>query len=79
MMTVVKTVLQMNFRRNDGKNFALKLVDPREDITAADVQEVMELVQNLGFFVQLQDGGRMKDAKTIQTTTNDFDIIVVEG
>lgn len=77
-MSNVKTVLQMNFTTGEGRNFALKLADPREDLTAAEVQEVMELIESLNFFEKLANG-RMKDAKTIQTTTSDFDIIVVEG
>ena len=77
-MSNVKTVLQMNFKTGEGRNFSVKLADPREDITAAEVQEVMELIQSLNFFERLQ-GGQLKDAKTIQTTTSDFDIIVVEG
>lgn len=77
-MSNVKTILQMNFTTGEGRNFALKLADPREDLTSAEVQEAMELIQNLNFFEKLQNG-RMKDAKTVQTTTSNFDIIVVEG
>ena len=78
MASNVKTILQMNFTTGEGRNFALKLADPREDITSEQVQEVMELIQDLNFFTKIANG-RMKDAKTVQTTTNSFDIIVVEG
>jgi len=77
-MDNTKTVLQMNFKTSEGRNFALKLANPRQDLTSAEVQEAMELIQDLNFFMKLQNG-QIKDAKTIQTTTNDFDIIVVEG
>lgn len=70
-----KTVLQMNFSTNEGRNFSVRVADPREDLTSEEVQEVMELIQDYEFFTRIQ-GGRIKDARTIQTVTNDFDIIV---
>lgn len=72
-----KTVLQMNFTTNEGRNFSVRVADPREDLTAAEVQEVMELIQDLEFFTRIK-GGRIKDALTIQTITNEFDIVATD-
>lgn len=70
------TVLQMNFTTYENKNFTLRLVDPRDDLTSAEIQEVMELILEKDLF-PLVGAGKLKDAKTVQTTTNTFDVITV--
>lgn len=79
-MANTKTVLQMDFTNYEGKNVAIKLVDPREDITAAEVQAVMDLANNLKVFYKIHGPmwapGRLKGAKTIDTVTNEFSITV---
>lgn len=37
-------VLQMNFRTGLGRSMRITLEDPREDITAEDIKNVMNLI-----------------------------------
>ena len=80
MSSTTRTVLQMDFKNYEGKNTAVKLVDPREDLTAAEVQSVMELINDLKVFPSVNgpygEPAQLKGAKTIDTVTTEFNIIV---
>ncbi|HWL23342.1 MAG TPA: DUF2922 domain-containing protein [Ureibacillus sp.] len=79
-MAQTKSVLQMNFENYEGKNVAISIVDPKDNLTAEEVQAVMELANDLKVFYKINgDKGapaKLKGAKTIDTVTNSFDITV---
>ena len=74
------TILQMDFTSYDGKSVAIKMSDPREDLTAAEVETVMNLLNDLGVLVKINGGSslpaKLKGAKTIETVTSEFGITV---
>lgn len=43
-------VLQMNFRTGLGRSMRITLEDPREDITAEDIKNVMNLIISKDIF-----------------------------
>ncbi|WP_158674452.1 DUF2922 domain-containing protein [Lysinibacillus antri] len=76
-----KTVLQMEFTNYEGKSVSISLADPREDLTAEEVQTFMELVNDLRLLTKINgpDGdmpAKLKGAKTVETVSSDFGIVV---
>lgn len=81
MRGMIKKVLQMSFLAANNKDVTLRVTDPKEGLTAAEVQATMELITTLKVFTQLYPLGyeqeaRLKGAKTVSTTTEDFSITV---
>ena len=80
MSVATKTVLQMDFTNYEAKNVAVRLVDPKEGLTAVEVQSVMELINDLKVFPNINGPSgvpaKLKGAKTIDTVTNEFNITV---
>lgn len=76
-----KTILQMEFTDYEGKTVSISLADPREDLTAEEVQTFMELVNDLRLLSKLhgsegQMPATLKGAKTVETVSSEFDIVV---
>jgi hypothetical protein len=68
-----KKVLRMTFETADGGSMSMSLNDPREDVTGAEIEAVMDTVITKNIFQS--SGGDLiakKDAKIIDTTTNDM-------
>jgi len=54
----------------------LRLTDPREDLEASEIQEVMQgLVDNQIFGTRFQ---AIKDAKVVETITEQFEVIELD-
>lgn len=72
-MAVITKVLRMVFKNQSGSNFTISLDNPREDLTAAEIEGVMEQVIARNIF--LTTGGELVskyDIKIVDTTTNDL-------
>ena len=71
-------VLVMEFLDAVGKKRTIRLVHPKENLTAQEVQSAMDLIVDLKAFQPLPGVGpaQVKGAKTVQTTTEQFDITV---
>ena len=73
-----RNVLVMEFKDAYGKNKAIRVSDPKSDLTAETVEAAMELFNTLNVFNAISQSGpaTIKGAKTVQTITNNFDIVV---
>lgn len=73
-----RNVLVMEFNDSFGKARSIRVSDPKEDLTAATVAAAMELITDLRVFnsISLIGPGSIKGAKTVQTVTTDFGIVV---
>ncbi len=60
-------VLQMNFRTGLGRSMRITLEDPREDITAEDIKNVMNLIISKDIFNV--EGGLVDIASAYIVTT----------
>lgn len=76
--TTTRNVLSMDFTTNEGKSRSIRLTDPKPDLTAAQVQTAMETLADLRMLEVFTHGEppHLKGAKTIQTVTNKFDIVI---
>ena len=73
-----RNVLVMEFTDVLGKNRSIRVADPKTDLTAATVEAAMELINDLNVFNSISKSGpaTIKGAKTVQTVTSNFDIVV---
>lgn len=73
-----RNVLVMEFHDFYNKVRSIRVSDPKTDLTAATVESAMELIADLRVFNSIsQDGpAKLKGAKTVQTVTSNFDIVV---
>ncbi len=73
-----RNVLVMEFKDAIGKTRSIRVADPKSDLTASAVEAAMELFNDLNVFGAISGLGpaTIKGAKTIQTVTNDFDIVI---
>ena len=78
MSTATRNVLVMEFKDALGKNRSIRVSDPKTDLTAATVEAAMELINDLNVFTSISKSGpaTIKGAKTVQTVTSNFDIVV---
>ena len=73
MATTTSQTLRMVFRNQAGRNVTISLDNPRDDLTAAEVQGVMDLVIAKNVFTST--GGDLvavQDIRIIDSTTNDL-------
>ncbi len=71
--TTTAQTLRMVFRNQAGRNVTISLDNPRDDLTAAQVQEAMNLVIDRNVFNST--GGDLvavQDIRIIDSTTNDL-------
>ena len=75
---VTKNVLVMEFTDALGKARSIRVSDPKPDLTAATVEAAMDVINSLNAFKAISGDGpaSIKGAKTIQTVTSDFNIVV---
>ncbi|RUL46536.1 DUF2922 domain-containing protein [Lysinibacillus antri] len=77
-MAETKTILQLDFISHEGKTVSIKLADPREDLTAEEIQNAMEQLNNTRVLYKIHGAyfvpAKIKGAKFIDTVTNEFDI-----
>ena len=66
-------VLQMNFRTGLGRSMRITLEDPREDITAEDIKNVMNLIISKNIFNV--EGGLVDIASAYIVTTQTQQVI----
>ncbi|MFJ7953067.1 DUF2922 domain-containing protein [Lysinibacillus sp. NPDC096418] len=73
-----RNVVVMEFLDMFGKTKSIRVSDPKPDLTAATVEAAMELINDLNVFNVISQGGpaKIKGAKTVQTVTTDFGIVV---
>jgi hypothetical protein len=65
--------LRLTFTTTLGSTFSLTFPQPKESITAAEVESVMDLIVSKNMF--LLPGGELigkRDIKIVDTTTNDL-------
>jgi len=63
----------MGFRNQEGRSVTISLVDPKENLTSAEVQAAMDLV--IGKNVISSSGGDLvekREIKVINNTTDDL-------
>lgn len=73
MATTTKKVLRMTFANAQGGAVSLTLPDPKEGITAAEIEAVMDQIIAKNIFTGT--GGAMvskRDIKIVDTTTDDL-------
>lgn len=73
MSTVSKKIVRMVYTTQDGRTFSLTLPDPKDDLTSADVEAVMDLVILKNIFAT--SGGDIigkRDIKIVDTSTTDL-------
>lgn len=73
--STTRHVLVMDFYNQYDEPKSIRVSDPKEDLDSATIQAAMELITDLNVFANIF-AGRMKGAKTVQTTTSNFDIVV---
>ena len=77
-MAATQTILRMDFINYKGETVSVKLPDPREDLTAEEVLNAMELLNNTRVLYNIHGAyfvpGKPKGAKIINTTANKFAI-----
>jgi hypothetical protein len=65
--------LRMVFKNESGSNFTISLDNPRDNITAAEIEAVMDLIISKNVF---QTGGgalvSKQDVQIVDRTTNDL-------
>ncbi len=66
-------VLQMNFRTGLGRSMRITLEDPREDITAEDIKNVMNLIISKNIFNV--EGGLVDIASAYIVTTQTQQVV----
>ena len=73
-----KNVLVMEFKDVGGQTRSIRISDPKPELTAETVYAAMEVINDLNAFVVISGSGpaSIKGAKTIQTVTSNFDIVV---
>lgn len=79
MSTPVTTnVLVLEFLDATKKTKSVRISNPKEDLTAAQVEEAMDKLVDLNAFATFHINGPMslKGAKSVQTVTNKFDIVI---
>lgn len=79
MSATTKKVLVMDFSAAAAnRTRSVRITDPKEDLTAAQVEEAMQKLVDLNAFVSFVSEGpvSLKGARTVQTVTNKFDISV---
>lgn len=72
-MATTTKVLRMVFRNQSGGNVTMNLNNPRADLTAADIEQAMDLVIARNVFTSA--GGDLvakQDIRVIDTTTSDM-------
>ena len=77
MSVTTRNVLVMEFTTSKGTR-SIRIADPKEDLTAAQVEQAMETLSNISALVAFEKEGptSLKGAKTVQTVTNKFDIVI---
>lgn len=75
---LTRNVLVMEFKDNTGKTRSIRVSDPKPELTAETVHAAMEVINDLNAFIVISGSGpaSIKGAKTIQTVTSNFDIVV---
>ena len=75
---VIKNVLVMEFSDALGRLRSIRITDPKPDLTAEVVEAAMDVINNLNAFKTISGEGpaSIKGAKTVQTVTSSFDIVV---
>lgn len=76
--TTTRNVIVMEFIDFLGKTKSIRVSDPKPDLTAATVEAAMAVINDLKVFNVISQGGpsHIKGAKTVQTVTTDFGIVV---
>ena len=76
-MDGVEIKLLMSFMTSNDKKVSLYVTDPREDVTEAEIKEVMDLIVEKNIFAPNgEDIVSAKDSKIVQTETTEIDFIV---
>ncbi|WP_407306932.1 DUF2922 domain-containing protein [Desulfosporosinus sp. SB140] len=73
MASTNKKVLRLSFNNASGSAVTITLPQPKADLTAAEIETVMDLIIAKNIF--LTSGGDLvskRDAKIIETTTDDL-------
>ena len=77
MSTTTQNVLAMDFTLGNGKTKSIRISNPKSTLTAAEVESAMNTLNDLQAFYDFEFfGSHLKGAKTIQTVTNKFDIVI---
>ena len=73
-----RNVLVMEFNDVAGKLRSIRVSDPKPDLTADVVEAAMDVINSLNAFRTISETGpaSIKGAKTVQTVTSNFDIVV---
>ena len=68
-----RKVIRMTFLDDAGMNYTITIPDPRDNLTAQDILDVMDLILQKNV-IQTQNGNLTTkvDARIIETTTNDL-------
>ena len=68
----------MEFNDAAGKLRSIRVSDPKPDLTADVVEAAMDVINSLNAFRTISEAGpaSIKGAKTVQTVTSNFDIVV---
>lgn len=72
-MAEIKKSLRMVFEATDGSSFSISLNNPKDGVTTTEIEGVMDTIISKNIF-QAAGGDLVskKDAKVIDTTTNDM-------
>ena len=75
---VTRNVLVMEFLDAAGKARSIRVPDPKPDLTAETVEAAMDVINSLNAFKAISGDSpaSIKGAKTVQTVTSNFDIVV---
>ena len=75
---VTRNVLVMEFNDGLGKLRTIRVSNPKPDLTTETVEAAMDVINSLNAFETISQYGpaSKKKKKTVQTVTNNFDIVV---
>lgn len=73
----IEVKLLMTFMTRSGRKVSLFVTDPRQELTEAEIKEVMDLIVEKNIFSPNgEDIVSAKEAKIVQTEVTEFDLIV---
>lgn len=73
----VQKRLDMRFRNQAGRLVTLRVDDPKDDLTAAEVQAAMQVIINANIFTS--SGGDLVDIDSARIVQTDTTYLVGEG
>lgn len=70
---MIRKYLQLTFKNQEGGNFTLSVYDPKEDVTEAEVESVMDTILDQNAFST--NGGELASKNSARIVTRQIDTL----